>query len=1065
MHVVGREHELGGLGAALERAAGGTLSKVVVTGRTGVGVSSLLSELERRLAGEPGIVVARGAASEPLAGHPYAALTAALRRPIAALPDTRLPDVLGPAAGEIALLIPELGDRIRAVCPVPEPMESGPDQRRGRLVEAVLGVLERLAAGGALVLVLDDLHWADPGTRAFVEFVLGLDVALPICLVVAYHPDEVGRRHPLGRLAARLQTDPAVARIAVGTLRPDELLRLLETTTGERPSASLLAAIVERSEGNPLIADQLIHARSYLPSARLSDTFEELVEARLVQLSTGAARWVRVLAILRRPIAPDALVGMHVGDGSLGEASLPEAIESGMVAETADGVAIPQELYADVVEGLLDPLASQAIHASIAEMVEAPPAERAWHWERALRLDRARDAHVEAGLAAESLDPGGTTLEHFVRAIELDATGPRMDGQEPAPAPGVTADRPRVEWAELLAHAAQAAFVDGAFRRAASLAARAIDARAAASALGEVGGRGREARAQRSLELGTLYERMGRYRWAAGEIDEAISAFRTGTQLVPPGPSLERVRVIGALAQALMLEGRFEESARWAREGIEAATQMGDDALAELGHATCTLGVDVAYLGELDRGLAMVREAAVIARRARRLDDLMRTYANLTTLLELDSRRAEALVAADEGIAEARRWGQEAVYGALLRGDRGDSLFILGRWAESEAMCHQALEWSPSGVARFNPLVWLTLVRVESASDEEAGRLLGQLLLQRETVPDLQWAAAVQRATVSFALWRDDLADARRAAESGWHRVLRGDDWTQVAMAASTTLEVAAADADSSRERRDPAAVAEALAWGDQVIAEAERRVAASGVPPELGVRREAELYLATARAHRSRIAGHADPGAWGELAAGWLAVPHPYEAARARWWEAEAVLRTRPARGARVDRARARVALLEAWHLADEVGARPLQRVLASLAARARIALPGEEELGVSGERAGSRGAPGVVAPVEPTTDRRVRTSLAGRLAAAPATPASDPFSLSPREREVLGVLAEGRSNREIAQRLFISERTVAVHVGNILSKLRVSGRVEAATVALRLQLVPPSRPPARRP
>jgi DNA-binding CsgD family transcriptional regulator len=85
----------------------------------------------------------------------------------------------------------------------------------------------------------------------------------------------------------------------------------------------------------------------------------------------------------------------------------------------------------------------------------------------------------------------------------------------------------------------------------------------------------------------------------------------------------------------------------------------------------------------------------------------------------------------------------------------------------------------------------------------------------------------------------------------------------------------------------------------------------------------------------------------------------------------------------------------------------------------------------------------------------------LAQRLAPEPAVAPSDPFNLSPREREVLGVLAEGCTNREIAHRLFISERTVAVHVGNILAKLGASGRVEAAMVALRLGLVP-STPPA---
>jgi DNA-binding CsgD family transcriptional regulator/tetratricopeptide (TPR) repeat protein len=1066
MHVVGRERELGRLGIALERAAAGSLSRVVVTGVTGGGVTTLLSELERRLAGEPGVVVARGAAVEPLSGHPYAALSAALEHPVAALPDAQLPEVLGPAAGEIALLLPSQAARIRAACPVEDTMQSAPEQRRGRFVEAVLGVLGRLAGSGGVLLVLDDLHWADPGTQAFVEFVVGLDVALPICLVVSYHSDEVDRRHPFGRVAATLAADSRVDRIELEPFRPDELARFIEAETGERPPAGLLAAIVERSSGNPLMAGQILVARRSVPGARLSDSFDELVEARLALLGTGAARWVRALAALRRPVDPAAFAGLDTGDGILAESALEEAVESGLVTRVAGGVVIAQELYADTIESLLDPLGRQGIHSAIAAWLPGPPDERAWHWERALRFDLARDAHVEAGLAAEALDPGGSALAHYGRALELDALAPVINpdttpagtGARPGAVGSVGSDgrsgRTRLDRPALLARAAEAAFVHGSSRQAAALAVRAIDAWSDPSALSGVVALGREARDRRAEELGSLYERLGRYRWGAGEIEKALSAFTTGAQSVPAGPSPARARVLGALAQALMLEGRFDESAAWARDAIATAREVGEDALAELGHVTCTLGVDLAYMGDLDAGLALLREAAAVARRAGRVDDLMRTYANHTTLLELDSRRSEALAIVDEGIAEARRWGQEAAYGALLRGDGGGTLFALGRWAESEAMCRQALEWSPSGISRFNPLVGLTTVRIETASDEEAGRLLGQVLLQQESVPDSQWIAEVQRATVSFALWRDDVQDARRAAERGWARVLRNGDWAQVAISASTTVEVAAAVAEDARERRDAHALAEALTWADAVLEEARSRVDAGGMPVALGARIEAELHLDTARAHRTRIAGEPDPAAWADLAERWAALPDPYRAAHARWREAEAVLRSRPeAPGGRVDRPHARRALIEAWNIAGRLGAMPLRRALERLAARARIALPDEDGHGTTGIEVPAGPMEIVAGGAEHGESRG--GGLAMRLAGPFEAPSADPFGLSPRETEVLAVLAEGRSNREIAQRLFISERTVAVHVGNILAKLGVAGRVEAATVALRLGLV----------
>ncbi len=1068
MQVVGREHELARLGAALDRAAAGRLSRVVVTGATGSGVSTLLTELERRLADEPGVVVARGAAVEPLSGHPYAALSAALHGPIAALGPERLPEVLGNAAGEFALLLPELADTIAAACPIDVPMVSGPDRRRGRFVEAVLGVLGRLAGDRTALLVLDDLHWADPGTRAFVEFMLGLDVPVPLCLVLSYHHDELSRRHPFSRIAGLLADQPGVDRIELGPLRPDELLRFIQSETGERPTAALLAAMVERSGGNPLRARQLLDARRHVPDARLSDSFDDLVESRVVLLGAAAARWVRVLAVVRRPIAAARLAGLRVLGGQLGEPALREAIASGLVASQGGQVRIAQELYAETIEGQLDPLGRQAVHAAVAERLAGSPAEAAWHWERALRLDRARDAHAAAGLAAEPLDPAGTALEHYLRALELDALG--TSRREPTTRPG-DAEHDEAEHGEaehdeaehldrplLLERAAGAAFADGAFRLAADLAARAIAERSDTGSLARATARAtataREggAAARRALELAGLYEQLGRCRWAAGEIDDALSAFRTGVQIAPPGPSVERARVLGALAQVLMLDGRFEESARQAREAISIAQSLGEAAIAELGHATCTLGVDVAYLGDLEGGLAMLAEASGLARRAGRLDDLMRAYANRTTLLDLGSRRLEALAAVEEGIAEARRWGQEAVYGAFLRGNGADGLFALGRWEESVAICREALEWSPPGVARFAPLLWLTSARVESASDEEAGRLLGQLVLQQESVEDPRGLADVQRASVSFALWREDVQEARRVAERGWTGVLRTDDWTQVAIAAATTVEAAAAVAEEARDRGDDATVAEALAWADRVLDEATRRVNSRGISPELGAKQEADLLLEMARAHRTRISGPPDPDAWGRLAERWLAAPVPYRAAHARWREAEAVLRAGPtAPGGRVDRARARTALLEAWRLAGDLGAAPLRRELSRLASRARISLP--EPI----DSAGSGG--GAVASGDGPGPRAAgRAPFLLRLAAGNDAEPADPFNLSPREREVLGVLVEGRSNREIARRLFISERTVAVHVRNILAKLGVSGRVEAATVALRLGLATPS-------
>ena len=134
----------------------------------------------------------------------------------------------------------------------------------------------------------------------------------------------------------------------------------------------------------------------------------------------------------------------------------------------------------------------------------------------------------------------------------------------------------------------------------------------------------------------------------------------------------------------------------------------------------------------------------------------MRAALNRTTLLDLDARREQALEVVTVGIRDAEAGGLGRTYGSFLRGNAADILYQLGRWAESEAECRAGMEWQPTGVAWFSPTLYLGLVLVESRADDEAEDLVGQTLLQLDTVPAGQWTALVQRAAVSFALWHGD---------------------------------------------------------------------------------------------------------------------------------------------------------------------------------------------------------------------------------------------------------------------------------------------------------------------
>jgi DNA-binding CsgD family transcriptional regulator len=234
--------------------------------------------------------------------------------------------------------------------------------------------------------------------------------------------------------------------------------------------------------------------------------------------------------------------------------------------------------------------------------------------------------------------------------------------------------------------------------------------------------------------------------------------------------------------------------------------------------------------------------------------------------------------------------------------------------------------------------------------------------------------------------------------------------------------------------------------------------VRAAGAPATAGSRRVAEASLATARAYQRRIEGKDSGATWRQVALGWAALDAPYDVALARWRQAEATL---AAATGRPGRAGAQAPLLEAVELGLRLGAKPLLRELRELAGRARIVLPPEVDALLDGkpfdDDATALAAVGMDATSAASVDQRNgRSDLVRAIAGDPPSAAKRPdtFGLSGREREVLGLVAQGRTNREIGERLFISQKTVGVHVGNILAKLEVSGRVEAAAVAIRLGL-----------
>ena len=1045
---VGREDAFTRLASVLQRAADGESGTLLVEGTAGVGVSRFIDEAVRRVGAihEPMLVIRGGAYGRATDG-PYAALIRALRPVLAALSDDELARVLGSTRDEILRLFPELATRAGMADRAGPRLTTIPERRQARLLEGVLGTIGRLGERRPVLLVMEDLHRADAGTRTLFGFLARIARAQRLAIVGTYQGDAYRRDDPwaadLGALAAAPRPP---TRLSLDPFGRDDLARLIESIEGERPSASVLVVVVERSGGRPLVAEELLAARHELPSVSLTSSFQDLILARVSVRSPECRRVLRLLAPAGRPLTrvdlaaieaafeadavsapPRSASGPRSGEGALDAdlaAGLEETLEHGFVVEDVDGcLALRHELVGDAVEADLLPAARVRHHAAVATAMARDPFIAMAHHLLSHDPDAAGRAAIEAADVASAVDAPGDELAALELAISVRG------------ASAMVAGRHAVRAAALGPRAAEAAFAAGRVVRAAAYLEAAI-------ATTDV----REDR----LQLGLIHDRLGQFRRVAGNADGALAARRRAVELIPSGVSAARATVIAGLAQVMMLDGTFSEAEQLAREAIRVAQACQPPALSVELHATTTLGVSLGWREDPETAIAMLGDARRMAESLGDLDELFRVYANLTTVLDLAGRREDAVAVASEGIAAARAAGLEAVYGNFLRGNAADSLFLLGRWEEARAMSMSALEWLPAGVNFLNTLVSLATVEIELSAGEAAGRLLGRTMLELEAFRDAQQAVPLHLAAASFALWRGDVADARRATERGWTLARHTEDWILAARTAATTVEVDAAAAVEARERRDLAALASARERAQEVIRSAEQIVDRHGVAPTMGSRRLADAWLATARAYGRRVDGRDDAATWDAVSDGWAVLGVPYETGRAQWRAAEALLNSGAGRAGRAD---ARVPLLKAVGIALDLGALPLLRELHELAGRALITLPPEVEARLAGPEV-MRPPIGVMAGSAAAASAQASDLVRG-LASPPAdAPRRDTFGLSNREREVLAQIARGRTNREIGERLFISQKTVGVHVGNILAKLGVSGRVEAAAVAIRLSL-----------
>jgi DNA-binding CsgD family transcriptional regulator len=981
---VGRTQELAQLRELLARAAHGQPQVAVLGGEAGIGKTRLAEQLAD-IASQQGVRVLRGGCV-PLGeeGLPFAPVTHALRGLADQLDPAELEAVAGPARAELARLLPDLPWGGEAAA---GPAVVGAGQ--GRLFELLLGGIERLAAWAPLLLVIEDLHWADRSTRDLVAFLAASLRSGRVLLVLTFRSDELDRRHPLRGLLGELARNRRTRRLELERFSRAELAEQLVGLLGADPPARLVQDIYARSEGNPFLAEELVLVGA--GPAALPPSLQEVLLARVVRLGHRTQQLLRVAAAAGPGVTEPLLAAVAGMEEAVLLEGLREAVDQQVLLPEpgGDGYVFRHLLVAEAVYGELLAGERVRLHTALAGALEAgiegggPPASRAarlaYHWWAAGDQPRALAASLQAAAAAEEVYAFAEAQLQLERVLALWERIPDA------------AERAGIDRVSLLSRCAEAAYAAGDNSRAAELVRQALPLVDPAS---------------QPQRAGLLHEQLARclrMLLDPAALDEQQQAVR----LVPPEPSPERARVFGSLALLLVLVSRFEEARGLAEEAAAIARQVG--ACTEEASARTALGGALIYLGDADTGLAELEAAHRLATGAGDVIGLLRAIVNRSGVLLMAGRLEEAVVVALDGLQEARRLGMARLYGPYLACNATEALAALGRWDQAERVSREGLEGAPPDAASVHvlPLARATLELGLGEFDAAEARLQTVRRLLPTPIAEAQLAGPLFCGLAELALWRGDPEQARELVTEAVPLVAANPRYAAPIYALGVRVEADRAELARAHRPGQPAP--------DDGTATAllARLQGAAGGPAAAGLP-ELTAWHTLGLAERTRQHGQPDPAAWAAAAAAWERLGQPYRVAYAGFRQAEALL-------ASGDRESATVVLGRAAEVTGRLGARPLDTEIKALARRARLNL-----------------TPHASAPA---------------VATGASTPAEQ-LGLTAREAEVLALVAAGRSNRQIAQALFISPKTVSVHVSNLLAKLGVAGRVEAAAIAHRLGL-----------
>jgi DNA-binding CsgD family transcriptional regulator/tetratricopeptide (TPR) repeat protein len=946
--MVGRASEMGVLADAFADACSGAERIVVISAEAGGGKSRLIREATERF-DRKALILTGWCVEQGDPGLPFAPFVSVVRLIVEQRGVADVVTLVGQAgARELARLLPELG---------PAPSEGDPGMARSRLFESVRLLLERLAAGTPLVLVLEDLHWADRATRDLLVYLARNLHGARLLVLASYRTEALANAHPLRLGLAELARIEGVTTLTLPRLSRADVALHLGAMFGRDPAPDVVNAVYARGAGVPLFTEALV-TRNGSVQARLTGSLRDLLLGAVNELPVRARNVLRAMAAGGLRVGHRLLVAVVGADGL--DAALRAAVESNVVIASDDGsYAFRHALIQEAIRDDVLPGERQRLHRAYAEALEADPSlgEGAWaaasialHWRAADDPAKALGAAWQAAREATARLAYSEQLTMLEHALEV---WPRV---EPARRPA------GVDRAQLLEAAADAACWAVEPGRGQRL----VD-----------GGLAELDPARDSERIaGLLLQRamMRQQGMQAGELDDLQTALRLAA-----GPTRTRAEALGQICRALALRGRNDEMRSLADELAVLAARLGEyewKVEALVAAALARSASDDATVELLQRALRDAQSNA-----SGRVEMIARVA--MADLLDARGEHAAAVQAASVAWQRARQLGQARYMGASVAQLLARSLMAVGQWDDAINLIAEALELDPSplgGVQLSQVSGLIAAGRGDIATAERSLKALQAAEGARQDAP--RRTAAHVQLSIQIALVQGDTATAVQAC----HRIGSLRTWLSPRLLWPLIADAwrACVESGQSGALRD-------------LLVESSGRLAQSGP-----VERACALV---SLAEHARLGGRSDPSAWGLSVAAWQEIGNAQGSAYALMRQGSAWL-------ACGERGAATAALRRAAQVARQLGAQPLIGQIATVATRGRIELwPGEG-----------------------------------------AVPSAPPLGLTAREVEVLKLVVDGRSNREIAAALFISAKTASVHVSNILAKLEVPSRGAAAAAARRL-------------